>query len=192
MGNFFLKLFFKNKKEIIQPPSKGFFDLILPGSDDTTIKMSVLGENRRAFLFVNISIKSTLSKKNFIKLQQLYGKYKSRGLVVIAFPCDQFWTRNPDSSASIAAMLKDRYSVTFPILGKVRVNGKNTDEIYRYLRYNLEFRRNRSQMVKTVPWSFSKFLVDPTGTVVKFYGPLDDFGEIERGICDILYFEGIR
>ena len=57
-------------------------------------------------------------------LEKLYKDYKDKGLVILAFPCNQFAGQEPGDAAEIASFCKLNYGVTFPIFAKVNVNGK--------------------------------------------------------------------
>lgn len=54
---------------------------------------------------------------------------------------------------------------------KIFVNGKETHEIFRYLRLNSKELRVSPTEAKEVPWNFGKFLLDADGNVLKFFNP---------------------
>lgn len=60
-----------------------------------------------------------------------------------------------------------QYGVKFQLFKKIEINGPNTHDVYKYLKWNSEL-RNGNQ-VRQMPWNFAKFLVDRNGNVVKFY-----------------------
>ncbi|KAI5964654.1 uncharacterized protein KGF55_001723 [Candida pseudojiufengensis] len=97
-----------------------------------------------------------------LELQQLYDKYKSNGLVIIGFPCNQFGNQEPNDEITITKQSKKDYGVTFPIMKKIKVNGENEDDIYKYLK------NQKSGMFgfKGVRWNFEKFIIDKRGKVV--------------------------
>lgn len=64
----------------------------------------------------------------------LYDKYKERGFSVIAFPCNQFKSQEKGTPEEIQSFVKTTYGVTFPIMEKSDVNGKETNEIFEYLK----------------------------------------------------------
>lgn len=70
-------------------------------------------------------------------LQKLYEKYKSSGLEVLAFPCDQFGHQEPGSDADIKHFATSHYHTTFPMFHKIDVNGANTHPVYQYLKQEL-------------------------------------------------------
>ena len=78
---------------------------------------------------------------------------------IIAFPCNQFGAQEPDSEEDILKFVS-QYGVTFPVMGKVDVQGDNADPIYQYL---------LKETNSVIEWNFAKFLVDANGKPVKFY-----------------------
>ena len=51
-------------------------------------------------------------------LEFLYEKYKSRGLVVVAFPCNQFLSQESGSNEDVLSFARDQYGITFPLMQK--------------------------------------------------------------------------
>lgn len=101
----------------------------------------------------------------FEGLEALHKKYQDQGLVILGFPCGQFGNQEPNDAIKAEQICKLNYGVTFPIFEKVEVNGKNTTELYRYLK-----KQHRS-LVKTIPWNFTKFLIGKDGKLIKRYAP---------------------
>eukprot|EP01097_Dermamoeba_algensis_P007720 TRINITY_DN492_c0_g1_i1.p1 TRINITY_DN492_c0_g1~~TRINITY_DN492_c0_g1_i1.p1 ORF type:complete len:210 (-),score=39.74 TRINITY_DN492_c0_g1_i1:113-715(-) len=95
-------------------------------------------------------------------LQQLYDKYKDRGFVVIGFPCNQFGSQEPGSNDEIESFCSRTYSVTFPIMDKIEVNGDNVHPVYEYLKTA----KPGILGLTRIKWNFEKFLVDQKGNVV--------------------------
>lgn len=46
------------------------------------------------------------------------------------------------------------------MFAKGDVNGKDANEVFKYLRYNSELNNLEKKEIKEIPWNFSKFLVD--------------------------------
>jgi glutathione peroxidase len=99
-------------------------------------------------------------------LEALWREHRDAGLVVLGFPCNQFGEQEPGSEAEIAAFCSLTYDVTFPVLGKIAVNGRSTDPLYRWLKSAAPGLLG----LKDVKWNFTKFLVDRSGRQVTRYG----------------------
>ena len=98
-------------------------------------------------------------------LEALYQKYKDRGFVVLGFPCNQFMWEEPGDNDKIKSFCTRKYNVTFPMLAKGDVNGKNAHPLYQHLKNEARgFLGTRS-----VKWNFAKFLVDREGKVIRRY-----------------------
>src|SRR5258708_32534728 len=59
---------------------------------------------------------------------------KDRGLQILGFPCNQFGEQEPGSDAETQEFCSTNYDVTFPVLGKIDVNGGQADPRYAYRR----------------------------------------------------------
>ena len=186
MGAFYLKLFFKRGTERLDNVPDSFLDMSFEDNESQTLTMRDVAQNHKLYLVVNIARHSVIGKHNFLKLQQLYGKYGKRGLIIMAFPTNQFFSNKKEKEVDIAKQLNDKYCVRFPIYKRIDVNGKNTAPLYKYLRTKSRLFDKKKQRAKKVPWNFTKFLVDFAGTVVKVYNPLDAFEDIERDIGEYL------
>ncbi|WP_396957078.1 glutathione peroxidase [Nitrosomonas sp.] len=129
-------------------------------------------------------IVNTASKCGFTPqyqgLEDLYRRYKDRGFVVLAFPCNQFGHQEPGSESEIQQFCTTRYDVSFPVFAKIEVNGANAHPFYRYLKDE----KPGVLGTKAIKWNFTKFLVDRSGHVVRRYAPADKpeslIGDIEQ------------
>ena len=120
----------------------------------------------KVVLVVNVASKCGFTPQ-YAGLEKLYETYRDRGFVVLGFPCNQFGEQEPGTEAEIAAFCDLNYNVSFPIFGKVLVNGRGALPLYQWLR-----RKAPGLLgVQLIPWNFTKFLVDRTGTVVRRFGP---------------------
>lgn len=114
-------------------------------------------------------------------LQELYSKHKDKGLVILAFPCDQFANQEPGSNEEIQEFCKLNYGVSFPIFMKTKVNGPGTHPLFVMLKRSLS-----GLFGGTVKWNFTKFLVDRSGRPVKRYAPNVEPKDIEDEIVALL------
>jgi len=120
----------------------------------------------KALLVVNTASKCGFTPQ-YEGLENLYKQYKSQGLEVLGFPCDQFLHQEPGNEAEIKSFCSTKYAVSFPLFSKVHVNGADTTPLYRYLKKAAPGALG-SQSIK---WNFTKFLINQQGDVVKRYSP---------------------
>ena len=142
-------------------------------------KISLQDYEGKVILIVNTASKCGLTPQ-FGGLEELYEKYKDRGLVILGFPCNQFAKQDPGSNDEIMEFCQLNYGVSFPMFGKIDVNGDNADPLFKYLKKSAPGILG-SEGIK---WNFTKFLVNRSGAVVKRFAPKDSpktiAGDIER------------
>ena len=139
-----------------------------------------------AFKGKTLLIVNTASKCGFTPqyagLQSLYEKYQDQGFIVLGFPCNQFGNQEPGDENSIAENCLVNYGVTFPMFSKIKVNGKETHPIFKYLKKKLP-----GTFGKTIKWNFTKFLIDGDGNPVKRFAPTTKPEELEKDIREVLH-----
>ncbi|WP_088285180.1 glutathione peroxidase [Ideonella sp. A 288] len=105
----------------------------------------------------------------FAGLETLWDTYRERGLVVLGFPSNEFGAQDPGSNDEIASFCQLNYGVSFPMMGKVQVNGAQALPLYQWLS------REAPGLLgsKAIKWNFTKFLVGRDGHVIRRYAPQD-------------------
>jgi len=99
-------------------------------------------------------------------LQTLHDRYGDQGLVILAFPCNQFGHQEPGGAAEIAQTCQVKYGVTFPVFEKVEVNGPGAHPLFQWLTACLPGFWGRK-----IRWNFTKFLIGRDGQPVKRFAP---------------------
>lgn len=121
------------------------------------------GYNADVLLVVNVASKCGLTPQ-YEQLEELQRTYAHRGFSVVGFPCNQFMGQEPGSMEEILEFCSATYGVSFPVNNKVKVNGKNADELYKALKQTPDAAGKAGR----VEWNFEKFLVRPDGSVQRF------------------------
>jgi glutathione peroxidase len=134
----------------------------------------------KVILVVNTATQCGLAPQ-FEGLEQLYSKYKDKGLVVLGFPCNQFADQEPETNASMEHVCKLNFGVTFPLFEKIDVNGPDTHPVFRLLK-----RRLGGLFGSRIKWNFTKFLVDGAGRPVRRFAPITKPAAIEPYIQKLL------
>jgi glutathione peroxidase len=96
-------------------------------------------------------------------LEALYEKFESRGFAVLGFPSNQF-LQELGTNEAVAAFCSSTYGVTFPVLDRVRVNGRHEHPLYTELKKSADADGKAGK----VAWNFEKFVVLPGGEVRRF------------------------
>jgi len=134
----------------------------------------------KVVLVVNVASKCGLTPQ-YKGLEELYKKYKDKGLVILGFPCNQFAGQESGSEKEIAEFCSLNYGVSFPMFAKIDVNGKNADPLFVYLKKVLP-----GTLGNDIKWNFSKFLLDKEGKPVDRYAPTTVPADIEKDIEKLL------
>jgi glutathione peroxidase len=132
-------------------------------------------------LVVNVASKCGFTPQ-YEGLEALQRKYDGKGFSVIGFPCNQFGAQEPGNAEEIASFCKLTYDVSFPVMGKIDVNGDNAAPIYQHLKDEAPGLLGS----KGIKWNFTKFLVNRAGKVVKRYPPQAKPEDLARDIEALL------
>eukprot|EP00903_Cladosiphon_okamuranus_P008530 g8189.t1 len=114
-----------------------------------------------AVLIVNVASHCSSTDRNYLELQALRDNHGEDELVILAFPCNQFGGQEPGGWEEISSFAQSRFGVTFPILGKVDVNGLRSDPLFAWL-------KAASGVPGDISWNFTKFLVVGGYNVTRF------------------------
>lgn len=136
------------------------YDIPFERMDGTS---TTLAEHRDdVILVVNVASRCGLTPQ-YDTLEALQRKYADRGFTVIGFPSNQF-LQELSSNAKIAEFCSTTYGVTFPVVSKVKVNGKNAHPLYAELTRTPDAGGHDGR----IRWNFEKFLVLPGGEVRRY------------------------
>jgi glutathione peroxidase len=132
----------------------------------------------KAVVVVNVASRCGYTPQ-YAGLEALYQKYKSRGLVIVGVPANNFGGQEPGTDAEIKQFCSRTYSVSFPMLSKVSVKGADIVPLYAYL---------TGTQGGDVKWNFTKFLVDKDGKVAGRFEPktAPDAAELAAAIEQLL------
>lgn len=117
-------------------------------------------------------------------LEALYKKYADQGLVVLGFPCNQFGKQEPGGADDIVQTCHINYGVSFPMFGKVEVNGAATHPVFRYLKEELP-----GVLGGRIKWNFTKFLIGRNGKPLRRFAPISTPEKMEAAILAALAIE---
>ena len=115
----------------------------------------------KALLVVNVASRCGFTPQ-YTALEALHEEFADRGFSVLGFPCNQFGGQEPGTAEEIADFCSATYGVTFPMFGKVEVNGPERNPLYA----ELTDAEDASGAAGDVQWNFEKFLISPDGEVV--------------------------
>jgi glutathione peroxidase len=98
--------------------------------------------------------------RQYAGLEQLYGKYRARGFVVLGFPSNDFGQQEPGSAKQIAELCENTFGVRFPMLTKTSVTGPGANPVFAEL---------ARQTGSAPQWNFHKYLIGRDGRAIAAY-----------------------
>lgn len=120
----------------------------------------------KKIMVVNTASKCGLTPQ-YKDLQALYVEYKDKGLVIVGFPANDFMKQEPGTNEEIGAFCQKNYGVTFPMMSKITVKGKEMHPIYQFLTQKAKNGLEDSE----VEWNFQKYLLNENGELEKVISP---------------------
>ena len=126
----------------------------------------------KVLLIVNTATKCGLTPQ-YDGLEALYEKYHDQGFEILDFPCNQFAFQAPGSAEEIDSFCSLKFNTKFPRFAKIKVNGKDADPLYKYL---------KEQKPGRIQWNFAKFLIAKNGEVVDRFAHTDKPEKLEKSI----------
>ena len=134
----------------------------------------------KVLLIVNTATKCGYTPQ-YEGLEALYEKYHDKGLEIIDLPCNQFMSQAPGSNKDVAEFCKINFGTKFETFAKVKVNGKDSIELYKYLKSVKPYDETPGDeghkptiknklLGSKIKWNFTKFLVNKDGEVFGRYG----------------------
>ena len=154
---------------------KNIYDFSVKNAEGLMVDMSQY--KGKVVLVVNVASKCGFTPQ-YQGLEKLYKEFKSSGLVILGFPCNQFGSQEPGNDSEIKQFCSLTYDVSFPIMSKINVNGSDSAPIYDFLKSSAPVFLG-TELIK---WNFTKFLVGKNGKVIKRYAPNTEPKEITEDI----------
>jgi glutathione peroxidase len=157
--------------EADETQAKSVYDFAMKNIDGKIIPLSTF--KGKAVLIVNVASQCGYTPQ-YKGLEALYRRYKDRGLVILAFPANNFGQQEPGSDEEIKAFCTTKYNVTFDMFSKISVKGADQHPLYRFLTSP----ETNPKFSGDVRWNFQKYLFDRSGKIIAKFAsgvePLSD------------------
>ncbi|HLO57150.1 MAG TPA: glutathione peroxidase [Bacteroidales bacterium] len=144
--------------------AKSFYDFKVKDIDGKPFDLSSL--KGKKVLVVNTASKCG-NTPQYSDLEKLYEEYKNKNFVIIGFPANNFMGQEPGSNDEIKTFCTKNYGVTFPMMSKISVKGKDMDPLYKWLTE----KELNGKMDSDVSWNFQKYMIDEKGQLVGYANP---------------------
>jgi glutathione peroxidase len=120
----------------------------------------------KKIMVVNTASKCGLTPQ-YEQLEEIYSTYKDSNFVIIGFPANNFMSQEPGSNEEIVEFCTKNYGVSFPMMSKISVKGKDMHEVYQFLTQKAKNGLEDNE----VQWNFQKYLLDENGVLIKVISP---------------------
>lgn len=144
-----------------------FYDLKAKTIDGQELNFSTL--KGKKVLIVNTASKCGYTPQ-YEDLEKLYQTYKDKNFIIIGFPANDFMHQEPASNADIKEFCKKNYGVSFLMMEKITVKGKDIAPVYQWL---TEKEKN-GKLDSSVKWNFQKYMIDEKGNLYDFAAPKEE------------------
>ena len=137
---------------------KVFYDFKIKSISGESINLSKY--KNKVILVVNTASYCGFTKQ-YSDLQDLWQKYKSKGLVVLGIPSNSF-NQEKNLDSEVKKFCEVNFDIDFPLTTITDVKGKNAHEIYKWAEKNY----GKSAIPK---WNFYKILINKEGKIEDTY-----------------------
>ena len=130
------------------------YDYIFDGIDGGQIKLSDYKD--KVIVIVNVARRCGYTPQ-YEGLQKLYSEYKSRDLIVIGVPTNNF-KQEPGSNDQIKDFCETNFGITFPMTEKINVIGTDSHPFYKWAK--------KDYGISAIPkWNFHKIIIGKSGKI---------------------------
>jgi glutathione peroxidase len=143
---------------------KSIYDFTLKSIDGQTTPLSEY--KGKVVLLVNVASRCGFTPQ-YTALEATYEKYKSKGLVIVGIPANNFMGQEPGTDQEIKTFCSAKYNVTFPMMHKLSVKGDDQTPLYQFL----TSKSDDPKFAGEIKWNFTKFLFDRNGNPVARFEP---------------------
>ena len=154
---------------------KIFYDFKIESITGETIDFNEY--KNKVILIVNTASYCGFTKQ-YTDLQELWDKYKSRGLIVLGVPSNSF-NQEKNKNSEVKEFCKVNFDINFPLSAITEVKGDNAHDLFKWAKNN----HGKSAIPK---WNFHKILINKEGkvedTFTSFTNPMSKklVGKIEN------------
>jgi len=120
----------------------------------------------KKIMVVNTASKCGLTPQ-YEDLEAIYKEYKDQNFIIVGFPANNFLSQEPGSDEEIATFCQKNYGVSFPMMSKISVKGKDMDPMYQFL----TMKSLNGLEDSDVAWNFQKYLIGEEGKLEKVISP---------------------
>ena len=152
IGLLFIMIFFKNSASANY--EKIFYDLKIESISGEMIYFKEY--KNKVILIVNTASYCGFTNQ-YEELQELWEKYKSKGLIVLGVPSNSF-NQEKNNNLEVKNFCEINFDINFPLSSITEVKGENAHTLYKWAKNNY----GKSAIPK---WNFHKILINREGKI---------------------------
>jgi glutathione peroxidase len=115
----------------------------------------------KVLLIVNTASKCGFTPQ-YKDLQEIYQKYKEKGLLILGFPANDFGQQEPGNNPEIKEFCSLNYQVDFPLFEKISVKGESQHPLFKFLT-----EQKNPDFTGEIKWNFEKILIGRDGQLLR-------------------------
>ena len=138
------------------------YDFNFKDLDGTPLNLS----EYRGKVIVAINVASQCGfTSQYEDMQQVWEKYRSKGIIILGIPSNDFGKQEPGSNEDIKNFCEAKFGISFPMTEKVSVKGSEAHPFYIWARENY----GKSAIPK---WNFHKIIIDKNGKIAETFSSI--------------------
>ena len=149
---------------LLNAQTDNFYDFTVKDIDGNDFSFEQL--KGKKVMIVNVASKCGYTPQ-YEQLEEIYEKYKDNDFIIIAFPANNFLKQEPGTDNEIKQFCTINYGVTFPVMSKISVKGKDMHEVYHWL----TSKKLNGVIDSSVKWNFQKYLISRDGILEEVIKP---------------------
>lgn len=151
-------------------------DVVVKDINGKTVPLSAY--KGKVLLIVNVASKCGFTPQ-YKGLEEIYNRYKAKGLEILAFPCNDFGSQEPGSNEEIKTFCSTSYKVTFKLFDKIKVLGNEKSPLY------VKLTDNDITEKSDIKWNFEKFVINKHGDIIaRFKSKIEPTSEDLTSVID--------
>ena len=95
-------------------------------------------------------------------LENLYNKFKAKGLTIIGIPSNDFGNQELSSNQKVKEFCEIKFNITFPLTAITKVKGRNRHPFFNWI-------YEKGGTLSTPKWNFYKYLINKDGELSTWF-----------------------
>jgi len=126
--------------------------------------LNLLDYKGKVIVVVNVASQCGFTSQ-YEDMQNIWEKYQSKGMIMLAVPSNDFGNQEPGSNKNIKNFCDAKFGISFPMTEKVSVKGEEAHPFYVWAREN----HGKSAIPK---WNFHKIIIGKSGKVSETFSSI--------------------